>query len=246
MPVIWVTRDFGEATAMCHSHGRHAARARERIGVRWGLLLLLGVCLTVPPVAIAGAYGPAWRELQTGDLVFRAGRGLFSALFRSLGQSDSPYSHVGVVYRRGGSLYVIHAEADDFTGIGSARMDRLADFVSSDNASSYTFRRPKALDAPRRDRLARTLLGYVQEAVPFDTDFDLADDRRLYCSELVYKAFLSVGVELVDRPETVRLPAGAVRSTIEAITIGQLVHSRAVTRLGQAVKTNLHQRRPKQ
>ena len=181
--------------------------------IRHGLLLFLCLGLMGPPAGAVAQETGGWNKLQTGDLVFRAGRGLFSALFRSLGQTQTPYSHVGVVYRRGATLYVIHAEADDFTGIGSARMDPLADFVSPRHASQYTFRRPVGLDSARRARLAQTLLSYVRQAIPFDTDFDLADDQRLYCSELVYKAFLSAGIELVDRPETLRLPPGAAQST---------------------------------
>ena len=138
---------------------------------------------------------------------------------------------------------MIHAEADDFTGIGFARMDPLVEFVSPDNASAYTFKRVVPLTGDLQGKVLFSALAYVRRQVPFDTAFDLTDDDRLYCSELVYKAFLSAGVELVDHPEIIRLPAQAAQGSVEVITVGQLVHSSTVTDIGQLVQSNHQQGR---
>ena len=203
----------------------------------WCLLVLVFCCLGVSREGRSES-AAGWELLRDGDLVFRAGRGLFSTLFSNIGEQPTPYSHVGIIHRSGNLLYVIHAEADDFTGVGFVRMDPLVEFVSPDNASAYTFKRVVSLTGKLQSKVLLSALAYVQRQVPFDTAFDLTSDDRLYCSELVYKAFLSAGIELVDHPEVIRLPAQAAQRSAKVITIGQLVHSGAVADIGQLVQSN--------
>ncbi len=163
--------------------------------------------------------------IKSGDLVFRRGRGIFSEIFRDIGGTGSPFSHVGIVYIDNSSIFVLHTEANELTGIGHARKEKIDSFISKEHALSYAFFRVTGLDADGRASVLETALEYVRNRVPFDTSFSLEGDDRLYCSELVYKAFKSAQIYLVDSPSILRIPGFSVSGTLEAITIAQLLKS---------------------
>jgi hypothetical protein len=54
------------------------------------------------------------------------------------------------------------------------------------------------------------VLAWARAGVPFDHDFDSATPDRLYCTELVWRAYYSAGVELLPPGEAMHkriLPA---------------------------------------
>ena len=163
--------------------------------------------------------------LKSGDLVFRKGRGIFSDLFQEIG-GHSKFSHVGIVYMDEGNIYVIHTEASEFTSVGFARMEKLGEFISKRNARNYQFFRVVGVGRERMEKVLQNALSYVRDGVPFDTGFDLQDDSRLYCTELVYKAYLAAGFSLIDKPLVLHFPDFVSARSIEVITIGQLVASK--------------------
>lgn len=118
-------------------------------------------------------------SMRSGDLVCRLGNGYFSGIFRRFSGDSERFSHIGVFHREGDTCFVIHADADELTGIGSVKRERLSEFLrGSHDHQFYRF----TVDSIRTgvDSLA---LGYC--GVPFDTDFDLSSDSALYCTELV-------------------------------------------------------------
>ncbi len=164
-------------------------------------------------------------SIRNGDLVFRLGRGIFSNFFKDIGDTSSPFSHVGIAYIENNSIFVIHTEASELTGVGVAKKERLSEFIGADNAKRYQFFRVAGPDDFSMDIVLRTALKYVSDQVPFDTGFDLTDSDRLYCSELVYKAYKAAGVSLVEEPAIIQISGYEGGRKIEAITIGQLVNS---------------------
>ncbi len=161
--------------------------------------------------------------LRSGDLVFRAGRGIFSDLFRNIGEYRAAFSHVGIVYYQGGRAYVLHTEASELTGIGHARRDSLKDFIGEENASAYGFYRVEGLNEERRRLVVDKALQYVREQVPFDVSFDLNTDDKLYCSELVYKAFRAAKMDLVDAAWRFQVFGWPETGSREVISISQLI-----------------------
>ena len=120
-------------------------------------------------------------SMRSGDLVCRLGNGYFSGIFRRFSGDSERFSHIGVFHREGDSCFVIHADADELTGVGSVRRERLSEFLrGSHDHQFYRF----TIDSIRSgvDSLA---LAYFARGVPFDTDFDLSSDSSLYCTELV-------------------------------------------------------------
>jgi len=168
------------------------------------------------------------KMIRSGDLVFRQGRGIFSELFRNIGDVDSQFSHVGVVYKENKGVHVIHTEASELTGIGAAKIEPLSDFISDSNAKKFAFYRVKGLNIEGAGLVLNTALKYVADRIPFDSDFNLSDNDKLYCTELVYKAYKTAGIYLVKKPSIIELPWFSSLKNFEAITIGQLLKSTAV------------------
>src|SRR5574344_1678823 len=84
-------------------------------------------------------------QLRDGDLVFRRGRDLMSSLVL---QQDrhSRFSHVGMVRREGGQVYIVHAMPDEPGSPGGVRRELLADFLAPALASDAASYRQPGLD----------------------------------------------------------------------------------------------------
>lgn len=120
-------------------------------------------------------------SMRSGDLVCRLGNGYFSGIFRRFSGDSERFSHVGVLHREGDSCFVIHADADELSGVGEVRKESLREYLRG--AHDHLFARI-TVDSIRLgvDSLS---LRYFDEGTPFDTRFDLSNDSALYCTELV-------------------------------------------------------------
>ena len=136
-------------------------------------------------------------ELQNGDLIFRKGRSIESRIVL-LSDGDSEYSHVGLVYKHNRKTFVIHAspieegDKDDFI-----RMESIEDFVSEEKAVKFALY-----------RVAGSLINFPEIACSyafdcflkkyrFDNRYDLKSNSKLYCTELIWKAYKYAGIDLV-------------------------------------------------
>lgn len=171
------------------------------------LAVLLGGCHPVQePARLVQAAGPsqvlaAAEQLHDGDLVFRRGRDLMSTLvLRQHG--GSRFSHVGMVVRQSGRVDVVHAMPDEPGRPGGVRRESLHAFLAPAVASDAASLRVSGLDRGQQVALRRYLLARIGS--PFDTAFELSNDRRLYCTELAIAALAAAGVQL--RPATLVAP----------------------------------------
>jgi hypothetical protein len=172
-----------------------------------------------------------WGEqhLESGDLLFVHGEsrillGLvnFSSLASDL--ADSPFSHIALVSREEGRVWVY-----DIVAEGPRRLS-FSDFVADRRLSLLAAKRlrpeyrhhiPPAIEFCRQVWRQRT---------PFDTNFR-ADNGRWYCSELVETAFRQTGLSLSEPVPIQQLPgypniAPAVRRlmhTARAIDVAEPV-----------------------
>ena len=103
------------------------------------------------------------------------------------GATRSPYSHCGIVLQREGRFYVLEA-------IGPVKETALDEWLARGRLQQFAvfrFKEPYRSRIPRIIERARLLLGR-----PYDNHYDF-DDARIYCSELVFKAFRAeVGEDL--------------------------------------------------
>jgi hypothetical protein len=147
-----------------------------------GLLVLAAVVLFSAATAAENPY-----VLQEGDIVFSsspAGQG--QAIIDA---TKSPYTHCGIVFQQDGKLMVL--EAVEPVGVTT-----LENFISRSKPGAFTARRLKNPLNPTAYQKAKEW-GKAQIGHHYDLQFRW-DDKKMYCSELVWKTFEHAGVRLCE------------------------------------------------
>lgn len=136
--------------------------------MRWPLALLF----------LLGCSSTAQAEPAPGDLVFQESRSAQSAVIREV--TDSRWTHVGVVFERRGALWVLEA-------VQPVRWTRFDRWRARGVDGDYLLRRPRrALTVSELRALRRA--GERHLGGRYDARFEWSD-RRMYCSELVWKMY---------------------------------------------------------
>jgi hypothetical protein len=117
--------------------------------------------------------------LKDGDIICRLGDRLWSRLFKDVSVSDRRYSHLGIIRIDNGQVTVIHAEGTAEPGRDFVKEEPLDDFAKI--ARAIGIYRANGVDGNQISSLAVEYLG-----VPFDWQFNLDDEERLYCTELLH------------------------------------------------------------
>lgn len=136
--------------------------------------------------------------LKNGDIVFRKGRGFISQMVL-LADRQSPFSHTGIIIKKKFDLFVLHAvpdESDD--GTDKIKLESLSNFLSSKKTEAAVVYRLKDDSTNISDKASRKAEEYLKENVLFDSALDLSTEDKLYCTELVWKAFKYAGIDLID------------------------------------------------
>lgn len=145
------------------------------------LVLLLG---TLETPRVHGAPAP-----RDGDLIFHTSLSAQSAAIQRA--THSLYSHVGVVLFRDGKPFV-------FEAIATVRYTPLASWIARGNGGHYVLKRLKRAMTPEEaSKLRRAAEKYANKS--YDLYFEWSD-ARIYCSELVWKAYRdALGIEIGTR-----------------------------------------------
>ncbi len=132
--------------------------------------------------------------IRSGDVVFRRGRSVISDVVVAA-ESEFRYSHAGVAHVDESGVWVIHAEPDDALGLrGSVKRVPLHEYLSAQSASGAAlYREPSGTHGAKASAAA---VAFFEEGRTFDAGFALSTDDALYCTELVWKAYLAAGVDV--------------------------------------------------
>ncbi len=134
--------------------------------------------------------------LQEGDLIFRRGQGVTSRAVL-IYDRGAGFSHVGMVVHVDDNPKIIHiTPGESLGGNDVVRRETLSEFLTVASPTAVTVRR--ASDNAIGREAARFATRYYEEAVPFDAGFSLSDSTRMYCTELVWRAYLAAGADLID------------------------------------------------
>lgn len=138
--------------------------------------------------------------VQTGDLLFLKSKTWRSYVVLLLDRNHSDFSHVGLISVKEGVPYLIHASPTSSAGEtgGVVQIERLARVLSSNSVERAALIRLKDEYKHFATAAIVTAENYADLALPFDHDFSLLSADRLYCTELVWRAYLSAGLDLFD------------------------------------------------
>lgn len=128
--------------------------------------------------------------LREGDIVLRRGKGVISESLRHFSLQDPSFSHAGILVREHDEWMVVHAIGGEDNPSDKLRKESLAAFCRSDLNSAMSVVRLELASA-QRTRLVQIVEQMLKAGPYFDSDFDLASDDRLYCTEFVYKAVVA-------------------------------------------------------
>lgn len=170
----------------------------------------------IPVSAIQSPYMLSTEEyalLKEGDIVMRRGHGFVSAVINELFQTGYNLSHCAVIAEENGKKNVIHTVSSELSGKDGVQQEPLEQFVKESVRGTFIAVRlkKKGFDATLPLSYVRN---YLKQRVPFDDKFDLNDSSRLYCTELIYRAYLNAyGEDLftsrfqTDHPDFLSLSA---------------------------------------
>lgn len=162
-----------------------------------------------PPQRAAVEWAEVLPELRDGDIIFHTSHSAQSQAIQVA--TGSPYSHCGLIFLRGEDWQVIEA-------VQPVKWTSLEAWVQRGKAGHFVVKRA----APEAPLSSAALQQVRQVAEAFlGRDYDAAfgwDDQRIYCSELVWKAYeRATGLQLGELSElrSFRLEAPAVQTKLK-------------------------------
>lgn len=134
---------------------------------------------------------PAQGAIREGDIVFQTSRSAQSLAIQLA--THSPYSHMGLVLYQGGRPFVLEA-------ITHVQLTPLKEWTARGENGRFVVKRLRdgsvLGDRKKSAALRKAALTFVGR--PYDPYFEWSDER-IYCSELVWKAFeRGLGIQLSD------------------------------------------------
>lgn len=145
---------------------------------------------------------------RTGDIVFFRGTRIRSMAVQFLDPGPGAMSHLGILIRTDSSLLVAHASPYSPNNTPPrVRLEPLDTVIREGSvASMLLYRCTMDTAGEIAAKWART---FAESGLPFDSDFDLTTDTALYCTELVFQAYLHAGVNIITEAiDTVVHPFG--------------------------------------
>lgn len=162
------------------------------------LILFFPLCFNSNNSLNKGSYNFDTSVLQPGDIIFREGLSFVSRMIL-VADENSPYSHTGLIYIEKDKVFVIHAvPAEESWETEVIKIEPIKDFLRKDRTAAVAVYRPLKQYEKYISVSVNTALKYAMNNTKFDSGFDLKDDSRLYCTELVWKAYLQAGLDLID------------------------------------------------
>lgn len=130
--------------------------------------------------------------IQEGDVILRRGWALASDLIARFFGHSSGMSHCGIVVHHQSRWQVIHTISGLISDQDGIRITPLTDFIREAAGHQITVKRLRA----DFDSLAvrSHSFRYLQMEIPFDHAFDLENNSRLYCTELIREVFIAAGL----------------------------------------------------
>jgi hypothetical protein len=157
------------------------------------IVVTVGTCTLFSLVVFAWIYGAAyvafWTYVpQEGDILFQSLP--HSRLVDAIeGVSGSPYSHCGIVAKENGVWVVYEA----FRNVEVTPLRQFEFRGRNQRFVAYRLKAEHQQYVPATIKNTKTYLGR-----PYDVRYRM-DDERIYCSELIYKAYLGSSGQQLGR-----------------------------------------------
>ena len=125
-------------------------------------------------------------QVKTGDIITRTGNDFTSYGRRTLNRRDQTYSHCGIASIENDTIFVYHALGGEFNPDQKLLRQTFTEFSEPFSNNGIAIFRFHDRNAP--GNFAAHAHEYFKQELPFDMDFDMETDDRMYCAEFVVKA----------------------------------------------------------
>jgi len=128
-------------------------------------------------------------QFRDGDIIFQTSRSELSIPIQKA--THSQYSHMGIVFIKSGSPYVYEA-------IKTVQYTPLRKWIDRGEGGHYVVKRLREADRILTPQAVKKLrqAGTKFQGKPYDSYFEWSD-KRIYCSELVWKIYdRGIGIRL--------------------------------------------------
>ena len=137
--------------------------------------------------------------LNDGDLLFVKGTTLRSRIVNFLNTNEKEYSHVGILRIINNTPFIIHSSPNNnFNNnhdvISKQKLNEFFKFNKVTNVTIYRLQ-SNFINIPTKASLFAE--SYLNRSVLFDHDFNLDNDNKLYCTELIWCAYKKAGIDLI-------------------------------------------------
>lgn len=126
------------------------------------------------------------------DLILSKGQSFQSKFISLFNLSLEDYSHIGVISKENGKIFILHATPDGSVTNG-IRYDDLQSYFDLSDVCDYKILRYKNATSNTLHKLKTKFEKYKTISIPFDYDFNNYDHKKIYCSELVLLIYKNSG-----------------------------------------------------
>jgi hypothetical protein len=126
--------------------------------------------------------------LKDGDIILRLGDGPLSNGFRNMSLTDKRFSHLGIVRIKDGNISIINSLGYITKKKRGVEVNTVEGLLFG--AKAVGVFRANFIEGSKISDKAVEYVNY-----PFDWDFDISDDSKIYCTELLYAVLKSYGLE---------------------------------------------------
>lgn len=132
-----------------------------------------------------------FKNLHNGDLILRCGKSTESYIVH-LADNTSEFTHIGIIAIENNIPYVIHAVPHKNNTL---KKEPVSNFLNPKNASSYAIYRTN-YNTNILSKVVNEAQNFYQKKYTFDNEYNLNTDTKLYCTELILKAFNNADINL--------------------------------------------------
>ena len=133
--------------------------------------------------------------LKNGDLILRKGKSPESFVVYTADKS-ADFSHIGMVVSEANKLFVVHAVPHKNKVL---KKETIEQFLSKKNASKYAIYRANFSEKELQN-VTQNVIEFYNNGVAFDNQYNLKTDDKMYCTELILKAFSKAHLNLNIKP----------------------------------------------
>ncbi len=127
-------------------------------------------------------------SLQDGDIILRQGFGIVSESISKTLSEEYRISHCAIVRRPNpDSIVIIHSVSSSLSDVDGVQTCEINKFIQESQPNTVIVVRFISNDGKSNSAISERANYYLHQQIPFDSDFDVKDSTKFFCTELIWK-----------------------------------------------------------